>query len=155
MKIPWSGNTALKWIVFVFMAWVAVRGAQRTPEIATRLDPGKFYDALASDSANAAIMKERHVDFSAETLRALNLRQAEALADPGSLAAGARVSWESLERAKERETARWYRESVNSQQARFNLERQRTLAADKPAEPVGCAPDQTAQAGRAAGGARP
>jgi len=152
VKIPCSGNAALKWIVFFFMAWVAVRGAQRTPEIASRLDPGTFYGALVGDSANAAIMKERHVDFSSETLRALNLRLSEVVAKPESLAAGTLVSRESLAMAKRREMARWYRESINSEHARFNLERQHILAAGKPAEPISCRPAHTASA---AGEARP
>jgi hypothetical protein len=152
MTRPRFCNSALKWIVFTFVIWVAVRGAQRTPEIASRLDPGKFYDALVGDSANAAIMKERHVDFSNETLRALDLRRTEAASNPESLAGGLLISRESLDRARERETARWYRENVNSEQARFNLERQQILAASKPAEPILCQP---AQSGSAAGEARP
>lgn len=153
MKNPFSGNMALKWVVFLFMAWVAVRGAQRTPEIASRLDPGTFYDALVNDGANAAIMKERHVDFIDETLRALNLRRSSDLSRPDFPAAGSLVTPASLARARERETARWYRESVNFEQARQNLERQRAFAANKPAEPVCCRPAQGAQS--APGGARP
>ncbi|MBF0481055.1 MAG: hypothetical protein HQK81_11065 [Desulfovibrionaceae bacterium] len=141
MKRLCRGATALKWAIVLFLAWTAVRGAQRTPEIATRLDPGKFYDMLVKDLANAAIMKERHLDFVVETLRALNRRRTEAMSGPvlpAPDAPDAPVAREDLVLAWERETARWYRESVNLEQAELHLEAQRTVRAKAPVEPILC-----------------
>jgi hypothetical protein len=130
----------LPWAVLAFLVWTAWKGAQRTPEIASRIDPGRFYGALAEDSAGAAIMKERHVDFIDETLRALAMRRAEVAARPDSLVPGSLVTSESLELAQRRETARWYRESINFGQARYNLARQQALAESKRPEPLSCEP---------------
>lgn len=63
--------------LFAALALTAWKGAMKTPEVASRLAPERFFNALANDGENSSIMKERHFDFNHQTGVALEIRLAE------------------------------------------------------------------------------
>jgi hypothetical protein len=132
-------TSLVKLALFAALGLTLYKGLVKTPEMASRLDPPRFFRGLVNDAENSLIMKERHYDFNHLTLAALEMRQAE-LRTPGAQtpAPDSLVSPESLDLAVRKAQARDLRNADYVDLAREALERAENMRAKGWVMPLGC-----------------
>ncbi len=105
------------------------KGLMKTPEVASRLDPERFYRNMIGDGENSLIMKERHFDFNHMTGIALEIRLNELRQRGDTPPADALTTKDRLERAIGKAEAKDMRNADYIELAREALERAKLMAA--------------------------
>lgn len=127
-------------LLLVALCATVYKGFMKTPEAASNLTPGRFFDGLVNDGENTAIMKERHRDVLEATDKAVRVRLDELRSGRYVPAPGSLVSEESLTRAIRKDQATRERAVDDEVRAWEKLERARRLEAAGWRMGLGCGP---------------
>jgi hypothetical protein len=133
-----SFERVLKVLVFAALLATAWKGLARTPEFASHVAPQRFFNGMINDAENSLIMKERHLDFSDASAKAVRVRLEE-LAAMGRTPDPAMINEESLRRAVNRRLAVRERDADYVVMAREKLDRMRALGRQGWRMPLGLA----------------
>ncbi len=133
-------ETVVRLLLVLALGGTIWKGFMKTPEAASNLTPGRFYDGLVNDGENIAIMKERHRDVLEATDKAVRVRLEELRSGVYAPRPGSLVTEESLVRAIRKNQATRERAVDDEVRAWEKLERARRLEASGWRMGFSCAP---------------